>query len=377
MNFSSFLYQTRFTDRFSGRELMILDEGHNIETQLMSFVSISISDASFNNLIMPELETPEEYAEWMYKFEILAILQSRLDMAIFEENAKEIDEVKSLITKLKMFLSEMDKKDHEPWIVEYEKGRAFRKITLKPVFIRNYSHEYLFSMADHVLIMSATILDVNVMCNALGISKDQKVAKRTNSLFPIENCQIYYKPAAKITGGANNMPNWAPKLVKSVNEIINEYPKDKGIIHTHNFAIADLLVSGCTPEIRKRLLYQKFFESKAEMLATHEKSQDTIIVAPAMHEGLDLKDDLSRFQILCKVPFPNFYADKQLAMRKELDPTWIDWLTALKLTQSCGRSIRSETDWAKTYIIDESFRWWYERNKKMLPIWFIESIIGI
>ena len=111
------------------------------------------------------------------------------------------------------------------------------------------------------------------------------------------------------------------------------------------------------------------------MLRFHANSGNTIIVAPAMHEGLDLIDALSRFQIICKVPFPNQYEDKQLAARMEVDPQFYQWLTALKLVQSTGRSIRSEEDWAHTYIVDESFGWWYERNKSMLPAWFKEAVI--
>ena len=110
------------------------------------------------------------------------------------------------------------------------------------------------------------------------------------------------------------------------------------------------------------------------MLEVHSKSKNTIIVAPAMHEGIDLVDDLSRFQIICKIPWPNFIDDKQLARRIELDQDYYNWLTALKLVQSYGRSVRSETDWADTYIIDEVLLSFKERAKKMIPKWFSEAI---
>ena len=59
----------------------------------------------------------------------------------------------------------------------------------------------------------------------------------------------------------------------------------------------------------------------------------------------------------------------------EIDPQFYTWLTALKLVQSVGRSVRSETDWADTFILDKSFEWWHKRNLKMLPTWFKEALI--
>ena len=139
-----------------------------------------------------------------------------------------------------------------------------------------------------------------------------------------------------------------------------------------------MLINSCSIDVKKRLLYQKEFNNdKTEMLAYHTKMSNTILIAPAMHEGIDLFGDLSRFQIVCKVPFPNQFDDKQLAARMETDPQFYTWLTALKLVQSVGRSVRSETDWADTFILDKSFEWWYKRNLKMLPIWFKEALEGI
>jgi len=42
-----------------------------------------------------------------------------------------------------------------------------------------------------------------------------------------------------------------------------------------------------------------------EVIKFHETSpHPTVLISPSMMEGVDLADDMSRFQILCKVPFP-------------------------------------------------------------------------
>lgn len=374
MNFAGFLAQTTFTDRFNPRQLMILDEAHNIESQLLSFISATLSERDFD-IVFPQFDLPEEYAEWFDKSGIIEKLQAKIREALYADDPKRADEFVSLKQKMEWFISEMTKEDHDPWICEYAQTDRGVKLTLKPVYIKSQARKYLFNMADYVLMMSATILNVNVMARSLGIEKHEIAAKRTNSRFPVENRPIYYQPVVKVTGGKNQMHVWGPPIIEATQEIIRKYPDKKGIIHTHNFAIAQMLMDNCDPEIESRLLFQKNFGSKNEMLEVHGASKNTIIVAPAMHEGLDLVGDLSRFQIICKVPFPNFYEDKQLAARKDDDPQFYDWLTALKLVQSAGRSIRSNKDWADTYILDQAFGWWYEQNKGMIPIWFKEAII--
>ena len=133
-------------------------------------------------------------------------------------------------------------------------------------------------------------------------------------------------------------------------------------------------VDCCDDEVKNRFTYQKRFRDKVDMLAYHAEHENSVIVAPAMHEGINLIDDLSRFQIVCKTPYPNFYEDKQLTRRMEIDERYYSWLTALKLIQSVGRSVRSNTDWADTYIIDEAVISFIQRNRQMIPDWFLEAI---
>jgi Rad3-related DNA helicase len=110
------------------------------------------------------------------------------------------------------------------------------------------------------------------------------------------------------------------------------------------------------------------------VLEEHAKISDAVILAPAMHEGLDLKDDLGRFQIICKVPYPS-KGDPQVSARMELSPMYYDWRTMTKLIQSCGRIIRHSEDHGKTYVLDEDFKRFMDRNSKLVPKWFAKSII--
>jgi Rad3-related DNA helicase len=92
-----------------------------------------------------------------------------------------------------------------------------------------------------------------------------------------------------------------------------------------------------------------------------------------MHEGVDLKEDLSRFQIITKLPFPSL-GSKIVQGRRRAVPEWYDYTTALKLIQATGRSVRTETDTAATYILDVAFDWFYRRNRKLFPRYWQEAV---
>jgi len=89
-----------------------------------------------------------------------------------------------------------------------------------------------------------------------------------------------------------------------------------------------------------------------------------VLLSPSMTEGVDLMGDLSRFQILCKVPFP-YLGDKLVRKKMNKWKWWYDLQTAKTVIQSVGRSVRSETDTAVTYILDGSWENFFAKNKKL------------
>ncbi len=82
---------------------------------------------------------------------------------------------------------------------------------------------------------------------------------------------------------------------------------------------------------------------------------------------------MSRFQIITKVPFPDL-GDRRISKKKEINGQWYIWQTALKLVQGYGRSIRSKEDWAKTNVLDTGFANFVNRNKNIIPDWFVQAI---
>ena len=378
MNFNSFLFQTQMTKRFDDpRDLMIVDEMHNVEPILLDFVSFTINDLHLmeHGIIIPRLGSAQEYYLWMKECNIFDVLFNRAKLASSEGDSRLFDELSRTIKKYEMFQLHMKDSEAE-WVCEYTTNDNYRKVEMKPVFAKSFADKLLFNNASKILMMSATILDVNVVCRSLGIDREDVAAYRVKNRFPVENRPIKLLDTAKMTGGKSKMHEWGPKLVKQVNKLVRDHSDQKGIIHTHNFAIMNLILNECDKDVKKRLLNQRDFnnDKKALLKAHAENNSDSVIIAPAMHEGIDLKDDLSRFQIICKIPYANCFDNEQLARRVEVDRRYYVWLTALKLVQSYGRSVRSEDDHAITYILDESIHKFLRDAGNMMPTWFTEAI---
>lgn len=373
MNFSSFLYQTVMTSRFAPRDLIIIDEGHQIEPQLLNFISISLNDLRLQNYgwKLEEFQTAEEYYLYFADTGLMEIL-ARIILDLQEQGeAKDMDEYTGLLRRVRAFMRSII--DREEWVCEFARKEKWNTLKLKPVFAKSKVQPYLLNFGRKALIMSATILDTGIFCRSLGIDRDLVSSYRMRNRFPIEHRPIYTRSAGDLTGGKAKMGAWGPRLVEKFDEVVAIYPGKRGIAHTHSFAIAQLIMS--KSKFKGRLLCQTNFKTKEAMLAVHASSSDTVIVAPAMHEGLDLVGDLSRFQIICKIPWPNCFDDKQLDRRVELDPQFYVWITALKLVQSYGRSIRSEDDYADTYVLDGGFYNFIDsRAKSMIPPWFKEAV---
>ena len=91
-------------------------------------------------------------------------------------------------------------------------------------------------------------------------------------------------------------------------------------------------------------------------------------------EGVDLVDETSRFQIVCKVPYP-YLGDKLVRKKMNKWDWWYPLQTAKSIVQAVGRSVRSHEDFAVTYILDDDWHRFYKRNVRFFPEGFRNSIM--
>ena len=264
------------------------------------------------------------------------------------------------------------------WIVSEIKKENYEvvRVELKPLDISTYCKS-IFEKCSKTLIMSATILDYQVFCRNVGLNPDEVKFIQIPSDFPLEHRPIIPLNVAYLN--YNNLQSNEIKLAiaKIVDNLMTVHKNDKGIIHTTSYEQLNFIKENISQTNARRLLVTDPEIQRDDVIFEHTKSttKPTVLISPSLHTGLDLKNELSRFQIITKVPYPN-KSDRWTNAKREVDAKWYYWQTALKLIQAYGRSVRSKEDWAKTYVLDSAFGYFVKKNKDMLPSWFIQAIKG-
>lgn len=370
-------------DFIKNRELIVIDEAHNLEEEIIRFRSVELD----NKVLIKDYGYPkedwikkdEDVLDWLFEsfYDWVAKKKESLESFIKGEvtglnlnRAKTLD----LAKKYDFFektLQQLEKarvsiiNDKGVWIPEHNDNI----VSLKPLFAKDFSEDSIFKRGKKILLMSGTILNKDAYCRQLGIDKNDCEFLSLDSPFPVENRRIFLMNSGSMS--RKNIEKSYPNVVSDIKKILELHKNDKGIIHVSSHAIAKRLYEDINDD---RLVVSINFKSRDQMLEFHSADNDnTVLLSPSMMEGLDLKGDLSRFQIIAKIPYPNL-GSKYISTKKDMIRDWYAYQTAKVMVQAYGRSIRSKDDYAMTYITDSDFRSFYKWNAHLLPKYFKEAI---
>ena len=170
------------------------------------------------------------------------------------------------------------------------------------------------------------------------------------------------------------MDDAIPSLCNEIERIVDEFSTRKGVIHTHSYSINQRVCQHLAGEYGDRIItHGQNPRDREKAIRRHCASRGaSVLVSPSLTEGIDLKGDLARFQIVCKVPYPRL--DVYTRERCTRDRSWYELQTAWRLVQMTGRAVRSDTDSATTFVLDSHFEKFVSRNERILPDWWLESI---
>jgi len=383
-NFPYFIMESTYSGKIKPRNFLVVDEAHNTESVLSNFVEVVISQYFCEKVVKckwPSKLTPVAFFKWA-KNVYYPKLQSQIlhfeammDKLGIGSNIKDLaaislkyDMLTGHSNKLDIFLKDFST---ENWVMERQKTekRGYEKIVYRAIDVSKFAESYLLRMGRKVLLMSATILNAEGFAKSLGIGKNDYSAISIPSPFPKENRPIFEAGIGSMS--SKMIDNTLPKLKNAVKEIMKQHKNEKGIIHCHTYKIANYLKKN----IRSKRILIHNSQNRDEILRKHMTSKEpTVLLSPSMTEGVDLKGDLSRFQIICKVPYP-YLGDPIIRKRMAKNSKWYPMKTAMNIVQAYGRSVRTINDRAVTYILDSDWKYFYQRNADVFPAGFDESII--
>jgi ATP-dependent DNA helicase DinG len=194
--------------------------------------------------------------------------------------------------------------------------------------------------------------------------------------IPVANRRVFITNTGHFSFKTRNeiLPLFIDKIDSLINRLTDEWSnKMRGIIHSASYANAEEIIR--KSKYKKHMVIPKYDEL-INIDKFMESNLNKIIVSPSMLEGVDLKDDFSRFQIFFKVPYANL-KDNWIKEKMNIDKKWYARDTILKIVQGSGRSIRSKDDWAFTFVLDSNINRLLKEHQQMFPKWFLESVFFI
>lgn len=430
-NYSIFLSLLSNKNMMQQRELLVLDEAHLLETEIVKFRGLSISKKRWRRYIHDFKMIDHGYdmngwLEFLINLErtILVLIgyeslahslvkerkekygydsakksttrnkrivsaselfedDASLELNIRTENGKNLDVDKELLIDIVQDIDKLTRtinnilSNPNNWIVSevHKENYDITRVDLKPLDPSKYI-KAIVEKCPKTLIMSATILNEKTFERNLGLSSEDNSTKfiQIQSDFPIENRPIFPLSVEYLNFSNLQQMDVKSKISRAIDNIMHIHSNDKGIIHTSSYEQLNFIKDNLSKTNSRRLILTDPEIERDEVIREHSESKKpTVLISPSLHTGLDLKDNLSRFQIITKVPYPNI-SDKWTSEKRKINEEWYYWQTALRLVQAYGRSIRSKDDWAKTYVLDSAFNYFIKVNKNILPKWFLSAI---
>ena len=209
--------------------------------------------------------------------------------------------------------------------------------------------KFLQKKSGFKVFMSATLGDIRSYAKHTSMG-NAKVIRMSNN-FDYKKSPIVFVNRNKLSFREREQN--LPKVVKTLDKILEKHKGQSGIIHAGSYDFMNYINSNSKHKFS--FITYDVAKERGGAIDLFNKSDGKILIGPSLLEGLDLKDEKSRFQIFFKVPYPSL-GDPLVKAKMQAFPGWYDWKTGISIQQGAGRSIRSKDDWAVTYILDACFR---------------------
>ena len=381
-----YLYMAgNYAGLFDSRELLILDESHNLEKKIMTFIGKTLNRQSILkrygiDIFYPitqgaTLKSIDNVDYWVTTLHHLveiglknrAIEPSRKGRELYD---KDIQKFQYLIVQLEdaesKFIIELPtKKDILNDKLTDDRFHNGLKAEFKPLTISDYSDK-LLCFGDIRLFMTGTLGNKDKFCQWIGIDPLETYYIYVKSPFPVEN-----RPIIKSYVGSMSNNRWNnPEAITKIREIISKHNGQKGVIHTASNQQAWFIKKS----LNSNLVWVAYGKTREDTIRRFEASRKPVILVGAgIKDGVDFKGDKCRYQIIFKIPYPSL-AGKQVNIRMHYDESWYNYQTIMPLMQAYGRGIRDKDDYCTCYVLDTDFEKLLRKFKYLFNEYFLEAI---
>lgn len=347
-NYHSALALPRLTaddDGFPTRESLICDEAHNIESAVIDAMSVTLPRRLYahHGGLFQRDATPEQVEDWARR--MLGRLPLRGGPNVMRARQKAVDALQY----------------RHDWIQVWGQDG----VRLTPVWGRHYT-ERLWGFIPRILLMSATLLGGEYTAELLGLPFGTWAYHDEPSTFDPAHRPVLYAPTVAMSrrtseAGYHHMQE---RIDARIDHYVNS-GTPTGLIH----AVSNAYRNRVLTESRWRGIMTSDSEEHAHRVSS---SRPSVLVAANRLEGWDGKDELCRFILMPKIPFPSL-GDPLVAARKEQDERSYHYDALVNVVQGVGRGVRSPDDYCETVILDSNWEHLLRRRRNWLPDSFLSA----
>ena len=385
------------------RNILVIDEAHFLSSKLVDFYTISVTERGFPGFNYQKvIQAIEERRKALkpadslsgvvveeFNREFSSYLQLQEDERDYLEAVLEDDlpakqeyryqgkemPIEEAMQKHRKFLYRLNfvRRTIRPEI-EFVYSHDEKGFYLKPYTAKDYVKP-LWKTFDHIILSSATLFDVPSYLEDLGLSGYRWKQIDVSAPFNPENGPIFN--ASNLYLSMKNFDSTIDGVAKRVDEILDDHRHERGIIHCFSEKYRKAIYER-TKNRERMVLHDSF--NRQEVLknftANVAEGDNSVLLSVNMGEGVDLKDDIARFQIIVKCPFLPM-GDPWIALHKERSGKWYRNQAIIELMQMSGRIVRSKEDFGFTYIIDANAWNLLQNSRKELQEhhpWFTERM---
>lgn len=367
--------------RFAKVGLCILDEADTLENVLMGQVEVYVSERAQKEYeIAPPTKMTKEsaYLEWGERvcdhlLPEVQRLSGRDSLDI--QSTRALSRLSNLVSSVQGMVESL--RADEPWVYTGGAGSERRRgneISFKPVKVARSGPERIWKHDKRFLLMSASFVSPQMCVESdLGYEGEYRVVSM-ESTFPAKNRQIVVRPVADMTKKGSTDAGFRI-LEDQVGRVLEDQP-GRVLIHSVSYDLTRRLLQLCSRQRPQRCFTYSVANQRAAAISDFRGTGGSVLVAPSADRGVDLPGDDCRAQIIVKVPFLSL-GDKQVTERlynTKDGRVWYNVQVARTIMQMVGRAVRSQDDWAITYVLDSTFVRWYREWGHLLPKWFRKGI---
>lgn len=339
--------------------VLVVDEAHQLPAMLLMMCAKKFrrSQYRFDDRCTHEVYLVQWMADLLRKLSKLAALYEQT------RNYKKLAEISQEIESVAIVKGAVED-DPQNFAIYIEEGKYRNRpdqfLQVRPIRPpRNVVQQML--ACDKLVLISGTLLPSDVEDLAAGRPHQ---FLDLPSPIPKDRRPLLYRPAPF----PMNYETDPRDVARLVDKTLDDFPGLNAIVHV-TYSLSQKIV----PHFKRSVIHNTA-ATKNDALARF-KRDGGVFIASGCAEGLDLKDDLCRLNIIPRLSYPDL-KDPVVQKRRALEggEEWYALETLKVAIQQTGRSTRHENDQSTTVVLDPNFSRLVQRYKRKLPRSFIDAI---